>query len=40
MSQSESLIEYWECKYERMPIKRKIVINTMQQKLSLIFNRS
>lgn len=33
-------IEYWECKYERMPIKRKIVIKTMQQNLSLMFNRS
>lgn len=33
-------IDYWECKYERMPIKRKIVVSTMQQNLSLMFNRS
>lgn len=33
-------IEYWETKYESMPIKRKIVINTLQTNLSLLFNRS
>lgn len=33
-------IEYWESKYEGMPIKRKIVINTLQSNLSLLFNRS
>jgi len=33
-------IEYWECKYELMLIKRKIVINTLQTNLSILFNRS
>jgi len=33
-------IEYWEEKYDSMPIKRKIVINTLQHNLSLLFNRS
>lgn len=32
-------IEYWETKYERMVIKRKIPIQTMQQNLSMMFNR-
>ena len=33
-------LEYWENKYDAMPIKRKIVVSTMQQNLSLLFNRS
>ncbi len=33
-------IEYWECKYDTMPIKRKIVVNTLQSNLSILFNRS
>jgi hypothetical protein len=37
---SEIDIEYWETKYDSMPIKRKIVINTLQSGLSMIFNRS
>ena len=32
-------VEYWEMKYERMVIKRKIPIQTMQQNLSMMFNR-
>lgn len=32
-------IEYWESKYDSMPIKRKIVVNTQQQNLSILFNR-
>lgn len=37
---SEIDIEYWETKYDSMPIKRKIVINTLQSNLSILFNRS
>lgn len=37
---TEINIEYWEDKYDTMPIKRKIVIKTMQHNLSLLFNRS
>lgn len=33
-------IDYWEDKYDAMPIKRKIAIKTMQHNLSLLFNRS
>jgi len=33
-------IEYWEAKYDTMPIKRKIVVNTLQSNLSILFNRS
>ncbi|GGG39146.1 hypothetical protein GCM10011344_45030 [Dokdonia pacifica] len=32
-------VEYWEMKYERMVIKRKIPIQTMQQNLSMMFNK-
>ena len=37
---SEIDIEYWETKYDSMPIKRKIVIKTLQSNLSILFNRS
>jgi hypothetical protein len=32
-------VEYWEMKYDRMIIERKIPIGTMQQNLSMMFNR-
>ncbi|MFT5892447.1 MAG: hypothetical protein ACI9Y7_002557 [Dokdonia sp.] len=32
-------VEYWEMKYERMVMKRKIPIQTMQQNLSMMFNK-
>ncbi len=32
-------IEYWGMRYEGVAMKRKIVINTMQQNLSMMFNR-
>jgi hypothetical protein len=32
-------VEYWETKYDRMVMKRKIPIQTMQQNLSMMFNR-
>lgn len=32
-------VEYWETKYDRMVINRKIPIGTMQQNLSMMFNR-
>jgi len=32
-------VAYWETKYENVDIKRKIPLNTMQQNLSLVFNR-
>lgn len=32
-------IDYWESKYECMPIERKIPIQTQQQNLKMIFNK-
>ena len=32
-------VGYWETKYDRMVMKRKIPIQTMQQNLSIMFNR-
>jgi hypothetical protein len=32
-------IEYWETKIDTIPTKRKIVINTLQHNLCLLFNR-
>ncbi|MFT4848139.1 MAG: hypothetical protein ACI83B_000665 [Sediminicola sp.] len=32
-------VDYWEMKYEGMPMKRKIPIQTLQQNLSMMFNR-
>lgn len=32
-------VEYWETKYDRMVMKRKIPIQTKQQNLSMMFNR-
>jgi len=32
-------VEYWETKNENMVIKRKIPIGTMQENLSMIFNK-
>ena len=32
-------VEYWEMRYERVVIKRKIPIRTMQQNLSMMFNK-
>tara|TARA_B100000795_G_C22558267_1_gene345268 strand:+ start:310 stop:663 length:354 start_codon:yes stop_codon:yes gene_type:complete len=37
---SEIDVEYWETKYDSMPIKRKVVINTLHSGLSMLFNRS
>lgn len=36
---SEIEIDYWETKYERSVMKRKIPINTLQRNLSMIFNK-
>ena len=32
--------EYWEEKYDRIPIERKIVVNTLQSNLAILFNKS
>ena len=32
-------IDYWESKYDQMPVDRKIPIQTMQHNLSMIFNK-
>lgn len=32
-------VEYWEAKYDRIAMKRKIHIQSTQQNLSLLFNR-
>lgn len=37
---SEIDVDYWETKYDAMPIKRKIVVSTIQNNLSLLFDRS
>lgn len=36
---SEIEVDYWEAKYERVVMKRKIPIQTMQQNLSMMFNK-
>lgn len=37
---SEIDVDYWETKYDAIPIKRKIVVSTIQNNLSLLFDRS
>ncbi len=32
-------VEYWEAKYDGMPVKRKIPIQTQQTNLVMVFNR-
>ncbi|WP_394746944.1 DUF6686 family protein [Spongiimicrobium salis] len=32
-------VEYWETRYDQMPVERKIPIQTMQHNLSMIFNK-
>lgn len=36
---NEIEIEYWDTKYDRTIVTRKIPIQTMQQNLSLVFNK-
>lgn len=32
-------VEYWQAMYDRTPVKRKIPIQTLQNNLTLVFNR-